>query len=428
MSNPAERLYDQFQKEQQSLHRWLLAALLLGIFYGFVFQPYLALLSDLAYLEITQVEAKERLNTTESEIQTATGAIERAIRFMGDASEYQRLYDDAQSWVDTVDELEQQYDLQSRKVASLRDALSASDQAKWPAGTVPNHEIIWLLRKSRPEFMENFQTGDNCFFRTEIDWIRCLVDQKRRPIKDRLFRVLYDRTSAHVYTALLEQEIQANDAKYQASLPKALSQAGLKKWVKEYLGEEQAIIRRWYEHMAHKRSELVRQSRLYQEALEEHKLAEAKLDRRKQEFSHTGEVSTPIGPVTLALHDILASVPFVGLFILSMLVKSTNRQLLIRSAFHKYATEDETTRDVLSLAMPVWLEPYQHRIVKLVFLGGLALVAIITLYGLWQIINNPGLEVAQVNLNSHFIIAMTVLAACVFTFLFIQLVINIFAD
>lgn len=424
MSKYAERLYAQFQKEKESFHRWLLAALLLGIFYSFVFQPYLTLLTELANLETKQQETDKQIKQTEREIQIATEAIERASRFMGDASEYQRLYDDAKSWVDNIDELEQKYELQSRKVNSLRDSLSQVDQVKWPVDKVPGYHVISLLKKSRPDMMRHYDLKDDCFFRVETDWVACLVSQKRKPINNKLDRVLYDRTMGHEYTALLEKDVEANREKYESGLPKALSGGKLKQWVSEFLKEEQAIIRQWYENMARDRNALTEKSKLHQQVLEIHKLAQVTLDQRKKSFSHTGEIDTPIGPIKLGLHDILASVPFVGLFILSALIKSTRRQLIIRSTFQANGPADETTPEALSLTMPIWLEPFNPRINNILLLVGLAFLAMATLFGLWQVISNPGLAVVEVNLNNIFIVILTMLAAVIFTFLYVRLVAN----
>ena len=72
--------------------------------------------------------------------------------------------------------------------------------------------------------------------------------------------------------------------------------------------------------------------------------------------------------------------------------------------------------------MLIWLEPFNSRIIKALLLIGLALLAIAALFGLWQVITNPGLEVAQVNLNKIFIIICTMLAAFIFALFYLRLV------
>ncbi|MEH6627809.1 MAG: hypothetical protein V7739_15295 [Motiliproteus sp.] len=419
-----ERLYGQFQKEKESFHRWVLAALFLGVFYGFVFQPYLTILTNIADLELQQLETDAQIKLTEKEIQTATSAIGRASRFMGDASEFQRLYDNANSWINRIDEIEKAYPLQSRLVARLRDSLSPALQEKWQIGKVPNTDTLKLLKNLRPELMKNFQLKNNCFFRLETDWVACQVRQKRKPINDKLSRVLYDRTMAHEYTALLKVNIESNNDKYNASLSNALSEASLKQWVKEYLGEEQAIIRSWYEHMASERLKLERKSKSYQEAKKKHALTEVMLDKRKKDISQAGKINTPLGPIKLAFHDLLSLVPFLGLFILSLLVRSTCRQLVLRSAFQVNGPEDETTHEALSLTMSIWLEPLKPRIMNVLLLVGLALLATAPLIGLWQVLTNPGLEIAEVKLNYVFIIACTMLASIVFAIFYVRLLAN----
>lgn len=426
MSKYDERLYGQFQKEKESFHRWLLAALFLSVFYGFVFQPYLSLLTNLANLDLIQLETDKQIKSTETEIQIATDAIDRAAMLMGDASEYQRLYDDANSWVDSVDQIEQLYDLQSRLVARLRDSLSSTLQENWQNGKVPNAHTIRLLKDLRPELMKNFQVNDNCFFRLETDWVACQVRRKFKPINDKLFRVLYDRSVAHEYTALLEVGIESNKKKYEASLSSALSEAGLKQWVRGYLGEESAIVRKWYEEVARARLNLVEKSTLHQEAQKEHMLAKERLDKRKQDFSQTGEINTPIGAIKLGFHDLILLVPFLGLCILSVLVNSTRRQLILRSTFRVSGPKEETTREALSLTMPIWLEPFKSRSYNAILLFGLVLLAIAVLLVLWQVLTNPGLAVAEVKLNDGLIIIGTLLAAIIFALSYIRLVAMIY--
>lgn len=423
MSNYDERLYEQFQKEKESFHRWLFVALLLSVFYVFVFQPYLSLLNNIAELELKQLDTDARIKTTEIEIDNAKYAIERASEFMGDASEYQRLYDDAHSWIDSMDEIEQTYELQSRLIYRLHDSLNSRLQKNWQPGNIPNFETIKLLKKYRPELMRNHQPKDECFFRLDVDWVRCQVERKRKPINDKLFRVLYDRSLAHEYTALLQADIESNKNKFIVSLPKALAEASLKQWMTEYLAAEQTIIRNWYEYMAEARLNLESKSKLHQEVKKRHKLAETKLDQRKKDLSQTGEVSTPIGTIKLAFHDLVSLVPFLELFVLSVLVRSTCRQLLLRTTFENNGPKDETTHEALSLTMPVWLEPFHSRVINAILLFLLALLALFAPLGLWQVLNNPGLAVAEMKSNHAVIITSTILIGIIFSVLYGRLLI-----
>jgi hypothetical protein len=426
MSKYDERLYEQFQKEQGTFHRWLLAGLFLSVFYGLVFQPYLTVLTNLSELDLQQLETDKQIKSTEMDIQTATYAIDRATGFMGDASEYQGLYDDANSWVDNLDDIEQISDLQSRRVVSLRDSLSSALQEKWQIGKVPSANTITLLKDLRPELMTNFKANDNCFFRLETDWVACQVERKRKPINDKLFRVLYDRSVAHEYTALLKAEIESNKKMYRTNLPSALSEAGLKQWVRGYLDEEKMIIRKWYQDMAGARQDLVSKSQLHQQAQKAHLLAKDSLDQRKLDFSQTGEINTPIGPIKLGFHDLISLVPFLALCILSVLINSTCRQLILRSTFQINGPKDETTHEALSLTMPIWLEPFKSRLYNALRLVGLVLLMMTALIGLWQVVTNPGLEVAEVKLHFGFIIIGTMLATIIFALRLVHLIASVY--
>jgi hypothetical protein len=104
-----------------------------------------------------------------------------------------------------------------------------------------------------------------------------------------------------------------------------------------------------------------------------------------------------------------------------MLVKSTSRQLAIRAAFQAKGPENEVTPEALTLTMPVWLEPFKYRMLNFCLLSALAIIAIAAMFGLWQVVTNPGLTVANVNFNNYFLIVLTCFSAAVFIIFYIQL-------
>ena len=272
-----------------------------------------------------------------------------------------------------------------------------------------------------PDLMKNYQLDDKCFFKLETDWVACQVDHKRKPIDNKLFGFLHNRSVDRKYTDSLKVEIKANQNKYRTNLSSAMSQADLKQLLREYLGEESAIIRKWYVDMARAWLDLEKESKSHQETKNEHALAKDRLDQRKLDFSQTGEIDTPIGTIKLGFHDLISLLPFLVLCILTVLINSTCRQLILRSTFQANGPKDETTHEALSLTMSIWLEPFRSRIYNAVLLIVLVVLAIIALFGLWQIVTNPGLEVAEVNLNDGFIIACTMLAGIVFALRYMRL-------
>lgn len=422
MSKYTERLYSQFQKEKVSFQRWLIAALLISLFYALVFQPYLTLLTSLADLEIKVIATEKQIKTTRIELETATQAIDRANRFMGDPSEYQVLYEDSISWINNIDEIEQLYDMQSRLVSRLHDSLDPALQSKWQIGEQPGSKIIRLLNDLRPNLMENYHIKNNCFFRIETDWVACKVAEKYKPINDKLFRVLYDRSLSHQYTSKLEKEIEANKKIYIAGLTSATADANLKQWVTEYLDEEQTVIRNWYKYIARERLKLQKKSNSHQQTIDKHLLEKIYLEQRRAEFNHKSEINTPIGPIKLAFHDLLSFLPFMGLCVLSFLIRSTNRQLDLRSTIQRNGTPEETTKEALKLTLPIWIEPFNSRIKNVILLIGLALLAIISFLGLWQVMNNPGLKVASVETNSLYVIILMASVGVFFVLHYFQLV------
>ncbi len=422
MSKYAERLYDHFQQEKGLFNRWLLAALLLGIFYSFVFQPYLRLLSELAELEESQQQMAELIKTSDKEIEAAKQSISRALRFLGNQDDYDQLYDEAISWVGNPEEIEQKYTLQSRLVNSLRDSLDPQYQQRWVLGETPDSEIIRLLKTTQREKMQHYHSKKSCFFKLEASWLMCQINQKLAPINKKMSRVLYDRTLGHTFTDILKDRVDKNKKSFQAGKSKAMQEGSINAWVSDYLKKEKTIIQNWSDEVRQKKNELESQVRKHEKEQGEYQQKQARLDERKKSFSHTGDIDTPIGPIKLGLHDLLASVPFLGLLILIALARSIRRQLKIRSSYQMQGPKEEASPEALALTMPLWPEPIQPRITNILLLIGFAFLALFALFGLWQVITNPGLVVAEVKVNYIFIIILTISAAVYFAITYIKLV------
>lgn len=182
MSTYSNHLYDHFQRERSVFGRTVLAVLSMGVFFALVFQPYLATIEDLVDMDVNLTKQAEQIKEGQKNIRVATNAIERAREFMGDASEYEALYKETRSWVNDLDEIKLLYDRQSRKVASLRGALSSENQASWHRGKKPSNEIVKELRKQRPNLMADYDLRDDCFFRLETEWVRCQIDTSLGPV------------------------------------------------------------------------------------------------------------------------------------------------------------------------------------------------------------------------------------------------------
>lgn len=391
MSARSDRLYEHFQRERSSFHRWLIAVASVGAFFLLVFQPYLSTLSTISELEGTLARQADEIARAEKNIRTVTVGIERAIAFMGDASAYDALYEDTRSWVATLDEVDQLYERQSRRVARLRDAVEQEQLASWPLGEAPRTSLVRRLQKTRPELMEGYDSDDRCFFLVEAEWMRCRIDQKLDPIGKRLFRVLYDRTESHEHTARLEEKITENRKHFRDGLEAAIGRAALGEWVREYLNRERAIIRSWYEQMARERSRSQREEAKQQELMAANRAERETLEQRKGEIAAASRLETPIGTLPLSFHDLIGVVPLVLALTGIPLVRSQQRLIELRRRFQSEAPADEAERDILGLTMPLWLDPSGRWPGYLLALVTLSLPALAALAGLVQLLTNPGM-------------------------------------
>lgn len=390
MSATSDRLYDHFHRERATSGRWIVTVTSLCAFYLLVFQPYLATLQELDSLDRDLAAQAEEIAATQREIAAATSGIQRASDFMGDASAYQDLYDRARSWIDDIDSIEQTEDLQARRVATLREALPPDLQALWRSGaSVLPGSVMSALREARPDIMRTYESGDDCFFLVEIDWIRCEIDVLLEPIGTRLGRVLYDRTASHEYTQALEASVSANRERYEAGLPDAVARAEIAAWVREYLEEERALIRRWFEDLARERQALQRREAELHARLEQNEADREALEARQREIREAGRLETPIGPLPLSFHGVLALLPLVMLLAGTFLLRSERRLLALRRDFKAQGPEDETRPETLRLTMPLWLDPGRGVVAGTLVLALFVLLAVAAAVGLARLAANP---------------------------------------
>jgi hypothetical protein len=419
MSTLSNRLYDHFQRERSAFGRSLLAVISIGVFYALVFQPYLSTLANLVEMDNELTRQAGQIAAVQNDIQTATNGITRADEFMGDASAYHALYEEADTWVDNVDSIERLYDRQSRKLESLRSSLEPDDQAAWQPGREPPARIIGALRVARPQIMADHDMSDNCFFHIEADWVHCMIDQELAPIHQRLSRVLYDRSESYEYTEKLATAIRANREKYEEGFPAALGQATLEQWVRDYLDEESKIIRSWYEEVARERLQLMKEASQQQKLLAQNKEQRAGLENRKQEISQSGKLDTPVGALPLAFLDMLTLLPLVLLVTGTMLLRSQSRLLELRHNFNNHGPDEETGSEALRLTMPIWLNDGRGRMAGWFALLVLLAPGIAAFLGIVQLVTNPGLNISNLQLNLT--IGGTLAAAAIYAFHYFSL-------
>lgn len=419
MSTYSNRLYDHFQRERTAYGRSALAVISTGVFFVLVFQPYFATLAGLFDLDRELTKQAKQIEIVQNNIRAATNGIQRASDHMGDASAYQALYEDAESWVDNLDDIQLKYDRQGRKLAALRSALNAEDQAAWKRGKTPANHIIEKLTQARPEIMRTYKRGSDCFFRLDEDWLRCLVAEKLRPVRQRLERVLYDRTDSHEYTKRLKLQIRENQDKYTDGLADAIARAEIADWVRTYLEGEKSIIRHWYEDLAQERSRLMMAQKQQQSLLTQNEEQLVKLEQRNKEIRESGKLNTPVGALPLAFLDLLTLLPLILLISGNMLLRSQSRLFELRHKFQLNGPADETEYDALRLTLPIWLDASRGYSAGLLVLALLLVPAIAALFGVGQLMTSPGLKINPFLQNIT--IAGSVIAASIYAVQYINL-------
>lgn len=419
MSTYSNHLYDHFQRERSVFGRAVLAVLSMGVFFALVFQPYLATIEDLVDMDVNLTKQAKQIKEGQKNIRVATNAIERAREFMGDASEYEALYKETRSWVNDLDEIKLLYDRQSRKVASLRGTLSSENQASWHRGKKPSNEIVKELRKQRPNLMADYDLRDDCFFRLETEWVRCQIDTSLGPIRDRLSRVLYDRTESHELTRKLASAIEENREKYVAGLAMALGRGEPAKWVRNYLDTESAIIRRWYKNVARERLALMRDAKEQKKLMAQNEEQWESLQSRKKTIRQSGKLDIPIGSLPLAFLDTLILLPLLLFVIGYMLLRSQTRLLALYYGFQRQGPAEETGSEALQLTMAMWLDPAVGRRTGTAVLILMSTPGMVALAGIAQLVTSSGLNMGGLQL--FFTIAGTLVAAIFYAAQYVKL-------
>lgn len=414
MSSSSGRLYDHFQRERAVFKRWLLILVSLSAFFLFVFEPYISATRELGKTQRRLDTLEQEIDQAQREIEISTGGIERASNFLGDASAFQALYDDARSWVQDMDGIRLLYNRQSRHVAMLRDALPPELQNRWRPNYQPN-EVIIALRREHPEVMRNYKE-DRCFFEIELDWVKCQVNGKLQPINKRLSRVLYDRTMSHEYTKELQDTVQSNRNRYDEGFETALAEQELVPWVQGYLEEERKIIRRWYETMADTRSALTRNTKKQRDLLDNHIVEREALKLSRQELSKLGKPQTPFGPLPLTFQGILVLLPSVLLLTAILLVRSQHRLYVFREHYIAYSPPEEDEKSLLNLIMPLSPDPDGNTVGAIGVLLGYSLPVIIALLGAKRLVSIPELAGYGDQITVLGIVPITAILLVVFVF------------
>jgi hypothetical protein len=421
MSKYADRIFEQFVKEQHAFNRWKVFAGLLCVFCVFIFIPFLSLLGSINTLKIQLYDINNQLESTQSEIDIVTTAIQRADTIIKDASQFQSRYTELSTWVRSIEEIEVNYPQHTQLIDQLRNSLTANLRGSWPVGASPRQQIISQLLKSHPNIMIAYQSSQQCFFKLEIDWLLCQFNQHRQVINEPLSKLLYDRSLSHKYTAKLAVEIQSLANKYNASLLKRLEGSALKNKLHQYIEDEIAVIRQWFEVISQERSNLVTKNTRYQVLQQQSKTTDRLLNERKASLAQASVIKSPIGNMTIAFNELLVYVPFIWLLVLSNLVQSSHKQLLLRAVFKEYADDDQTSQQALSLIMPVWLAPAHQPLLKSLFLAIILILASAAIIGLYVILLRQGVTLATLNADVSLGIAATLIASLLFTYWYVRL-------
>ena len=399
MSTEWNRLHDLFREESKSLHRWFYSLVVMLIFIVLVFWPYIRTVQSLDLIEQDIENITERIKKARAAINQVTHGIERASRLIGDASSYQELYRETESWVSSLDEMNFLSDQKTRQLTSLRATLNPEENAQWPKGRKPDSDIIRILIRERPEQAKQIQSASSCFWKQENHWLRCKIAAARSEIDKQLSDLLYDRTSSHELTARLRKKINKNRERFLNGLDNAIGNEQLPDWTREYLDREQREIRQWFEEQAEQRLQLLRNQKEQEQQLASLEEEMAELDKRKQVISDIRKLETPFGRLPVGFDDLLALLPVLMLISGIALLRSQERLLRFRHGMHELNERFESVTDQSQhwrLILAMWLDPLKGRLsnagAALLFMAPalIAIVSIIALYGLPSGVNENG--------------------------------------
>lgn len=425
MAGHQDKLFSEFQTERNSFRRFTLIALLLVVFFLLVYQPYLALLTEISDGEKARPDLEANLSGVKSDLNEAITAHDRAVDFMGDASEYDALYEEAENWINDLDEIELVFDQQTRRARAFYDSVEDEQQSQWEFSTKPTDAVMASLKRNSAELVERYSMSNGCDFLIESSWLSCELNNKLKPIHKRLSRVFYDRTMGHEHTKKLELEIEQVREGFANQRAERVASGDLVGWFQEGLEAEKKTIRKWYVDMARLRLDLNKQYKEYEENLERHNEWLESLESRKQEISLAGNLSTPLGPIKLAFHDLLSLFPLFTFGLFALMLFSQKRQTVLRNVYLEHAAHDKSSGKVISHVMPIAVD-HQFKTLRrnLLILALFATPPMVALTSWLQLRSHPAFNLVGLTLNQPVTSTATALAALVFVYLFISLLVK----
>ncbi|MEM7359671.1 MAG: hypothetical protein AAF431_11285 [Pseudomonadota bacterium] len=425
MAGHQDKLFGEFQAERNSFRKFTLIALLLVVFFLLVYQPYLVLLTEISDGEKAKPTLEANLKEVKSELKQAITAHDRAVDFMGDASEYDALYDDAENWINDLDDVELMFDQQTRRVRAFYDSFDDELKAQWEFGNKPSDAVLNSLKRDAAEFMDRYFMNDACDFLIEADWLNCELGEKRQPITKKLERVFYDRTAGHEHTKKLELEINEVREQFKTQRTERIASGELVGWFQESLEAEKQTIRKWYVDMARLRLDLNKRYEEYEQNLQQHNEWLESLEKRKQEISLAGNLSTPLGPIKLAFHDLLSLFPLFTFGLFALMLFSQRRQTVLRDVYLEHVEKDKNDDDMIGHVMPIAVD-HQYKTWRrnILILALFATPPVIALASWMQLRSHPAFKLVGLTINQPITSTATAIAALVFIYLFLSLLVK----
>ena len=433
MSTEWNRLHDLFQEESKSLQRWFYSLIVMLVFIVLVLWPYIRTVQSLDLIEKDIESITERIEKARAAVNQVSHGIERASLLIGDASSYQELYRNTESWVNSLDKVNFLYDQKTRQLTSLRATLSPEENTQWPEGSVPDSDIIRTLIKERPEQAKQIQSASSCFWKQEDHWIRCEITAARSEIDKQLSRLLYDRTQSHELTAKLREKINQNRERFLNGLDNAVGHEQLSDWTREYLDREQREIRQWFEERAEQRLQLIRNQKEQKKQLMPMEEKKAELNKRKEEISAFRKLETPFGELPVGFDVLLALLPALMLISGIALLLSQKRLLRLRHGMHELNERFESVPNQAKhwqLILAMWFDPLNRRLnnagAALLFMAPalVAIVSIFALYGLPSEVNENG----RIDSSTMSLMIVVLLAIYLWAYIRLLMTFNAYAD
>lgn len=433
MSTEWNRLHDLFQEESKSLQRWFYSLVVMLIFIVFVLWPYIRTVQSLDLIEQDIENITERIKKAMAAVNQVSHGIERASLLIGDASGYQELYRNTESWVSSLDEVNFLSDQKTRQLTSLRATLNPEENAQWPEGSKPGSDIIRILIRESPEQVKKIQSASSCFWKQEEHWIRCEIAAARSKIDKQLSRLLYDRTQSHELTAKLRKKINQNRERFLNGLDNAISHGQLPGWTREYLDREQREIRQWFEEGAEQRLQLISKQKEQKKQLRPMEEKKAELNKRKEEISAFRKLETPFGELPVGFDVLLALLPALMLISGIALLLSQKKLLRFRHGMHELNERFESVPKQAKhwqLILAMWLDPLNGRLnnagAALLFMAP-ALIAIISIFALYELPSEVN-ENGGIDSSTMSLMIVVLLATYLWAYIRLLMTFNAYAD